>query len=41
MGYSIDTTKYLHTYEAYRIPEGSSALNAENSKFINSKGWWR
>ena len=31
MGYSIDTTKYLHTYEAYRIPEGSSALNAENS----------
>ena len=37
MGYSIDTTKYLHTYEAYRIPEGSSALNAENSNLFLQK----
>ena len=38
MGYSIDTTKYLHTYEAYRIPEGSSALNAENSSIVKAGG---
>jgi hypothetical protein len=38
MGYSIDTSKYIHTYEAYRIPEGSSALNAENSSIVKAGG---
>lgn len=38
MGFSIDTSKYLHTYEAYRIPEGSSALHAENASIIKSDG---
>jgi hypothetical protein len=38
MSYSIDPSKYLHTYEVYRIPEGSSALNAENASIVKSDG---
>ena len=38
MGYSIDTKQYLHSYEAYRIPEGSSAMNAQNSALVKKGG---
>lgn len=32
MGFSVDASKYLHSYEAYRIPDGSTALKAEQDK---------
>lgn len=38
MGFSVDASKYLHSYEAYRIPDGSTALKAENADIVKSDG---
>ena len=38
MGYSINTSQYLHSYEAYRIPKDSPAMNAGNSSLVKEGG---
>lgn len=37
MGFSVDTTGYVHTYEAYRVPKGTTVMNAAGEDVILSK----
>ena len=37
MGFSVDTTGYVHTYEAYRVPKGTTVKNAAGEDVILSK----